>query len=184
MHENELWQVFHQNGQPVQGEGALDDAFDKDSDLVVGNAHVWLWRRTADDTIEVLLQKRAMTKKRKPGYYHISAGGHINLHESAIDAAMRETKEEMGITINPDQLYFVHVTRMPPNWNDLAHVYIYQLRGDETFSFDDGEVDSVQWHPIETFERMTNNTAAHKLVDSGGPYFRRLIETIRRQAAV
>lgn len=184
MHEDELWQVFHQNGQPIQEQGAIDDAFDDDPTLVVGNAHVWLWRKTTDGTVEVLLQKRAMTKKRKPGYYHISAGGHINIHESPINAAVRETKEEMGIEINPDHLYLVHVTRMPPHWNDLAHVYIYELNGDEIFSFDDGEVDGVEWRPVEVFERMTNDAAAHTLVDSGGPYFRRLIETIRRQSIV
>lgn len=182
MHENELWQIFDQNGRPIAGKGAIDDAFDDDPMLVVGNSHVWLWRRTADGTVDILLQKRAMTKKRKPGYYHISAGGHINVDETPLDAAVRETKEEMGIVIDPDQLYLVHVTRMPPHWNDLAHVYIYQLSGDEEFSFDDGEVESVEWHPIETFERMTNDTAAHKLVDSGGPYFQRLIETIKRQS--
>lgn len=182
MHEDELWQLFNQNGQPMAGRGAVDDAFDDDPTLVVGNSHIWLWRRAADGTVDILLQKRAMTKKRKPGYYHISAGGHINVGETPIDAAVRETKEEMGIAIDPNQLYLVHVTRMPPNWNDLAHVYIYQLNGDEEFSFDDGEVESVQWRPIELFERMTNDTAAHKLVDSGGPYFKRLIETIHRQS--
>lgn len=180
MHDDELWQVFRENGQPIVGRGALDDAFDADHLMVVGNAHVWFWKKT-DAGIEILLQKRAITKKRAPGYYHISAGGHINVGETAVAAAVRETTEEMGVSIDPDMLYLVHVTRTPRNWQDLAHVFIYQLKGDEQFSFDDGEVDSVSWYSIEEFESMTANADVRKLVNQGEPYFSALTAAIRRQ---
>lgn len=181
MHDGELWQIFSQNGQPLANRGALDDEFDQDPSLLVGNAHVWLWRRS-DNGVDVLLQKRSLTKKRAPGHYHISAGGHINMGETALDAAIRETSEELGVMLDPALLHLVHVTRMPSTWQDLAHVYIYELAGDESFSFDDGEVESVHWHTIEDFEKMTGDTDTHKLVNSGAPYFKTLIETIKRNA--
>lgn len=180
MHDGELWQAFYQNGQPVSGRGLVDDAFDDDATLVQGNAHVWLWREGASGP-EILLQKRAMTKKRAPGYLHISAGGHINVGETAPQAAVRETREEMGIELSASELYLVHVTRTPRNWNDLAHVFIYKLRGDERFSFDDGEVDSVQWHGLDEFSEMAKSADAHNLVDQGQAYFTALIEAIKRQ---
>lgn len=180
MHDGELWQAFRQNGQPVSGHGLVDDAFDEDLALVQGNAHVWLWRSTKAGP-EILLQKRSMTKKRAPGYLHISAGGHINVGETAPQAAVRETREEMGIELDEDDLYLVHVTRTPRNWNDLAHVFIYRLRGDERFSFDDGEVDSVCWYSLDEFDAMTQSADAHDLVDQGRAYFVSLIEAIKRR---
>jgi len=179
MHDGEIWQVFAENGQPVKGKGALDDAFDRDASLLMGNAHVWLWRRSLDG-IDVLLQRRSLTKKRRPGYYHISAGGHINLGENPVETAVRETKEELGLTLDPSRLYLAHIVRMPSKWRDFAHVYTYELGGDEEFSFDDGEVASVEWRPLETFHEMTKDTEAHNLVDSGGSYFEALIATLKR----
>ena len=183
MHDGELWQVFQQNGQPVKGRGLLDDAFDRGETLVQGNAHVWLWRK-AGGGLEILLQKRSLTKKHSPGYYHISAGGHVNLGETAVQAAVRETEEEVGVGIDPTSLYLVHTTRVLPNWNDLKHVFIYQLNGDEQFSFDDGEVDSVEWCDLDEFKKMTVDAKSYKLVDQGAAYFDPLITAIRRQASL
>jgi 8-oxo-dGTP pyrophosphatase MutT (NUDIX family) len=179
MHDDELWQVFAQNGEPISDRGAIDDAFDNDTTMVVGNAHVWFWKKSSDGVM-ILLQKRALTKKKAPGYYHISAGGHINVGETAVEAAVRETGEEMGVMLDPARLYLVYVTRTPRNWQDLAHVYAYELQGDETFSFDDGEVELVKWVELGTFQQMTQEATTHKLVDQGRSYFDPLIETIKR----
>jgi 8-oxo-dGTP pyrophosphatase MutT (NUDIX family) len=180
MHDGELWQVFSENGQPLEGRGAIDTDFTHDPLLVMGNSHVWMWHRT-NDGVKVLLQKRALTKKTSPGFYHISAAGHINVDEAPIDAALRETKEELGLTIDPWRLYLVQVTRSARNPQSLLYVYTYQLGGDEVFSFDDGEVELVKWHGLEEFVKMTNNSAAHRLIDQGQPYFVPLVEAIRRQ---
>jgi 8-oxo-dGTP pyrophosphatase MutT (NUDIX family) len=182
MHDGELWQVFQQNGQPVEGRGLIDDAFDKDETLVQGNAHVWFWRKTAAG-IDVLLQKRALTKKKSPGFYHVSAAGHINVGESALEAAVRETHEEVGVAIDPGLLYLVNVTRATKNLQSLLHVYIYELNGDEEFTFEDGEVDSVKWVNVDVFTKMTANAAEHKLVGQEAVYFDPLIAAIRRNAA-
>jgi isopentenyl-diphosphate delta-isomerase len=139
-----------------------------------------MWHRT-DAGAAILLQKRAKTKKTSPGMFHISAAGHINVDESPIDAAMRETKEELGITVDPALLYLVQVTRTARHPQSLLHVYTYELQGDEPFSFDDGEVELVSWHDISEFIRMTKDAAAHKLIDQGQPYFTPLVEAIRRQ---
>jgi isopentenyl-diphosphate Delta-isomerase len=179
MHEGELWQVFAENGQPIPDRGAADHAFDDDHSMVVGNAHVWFWKKTSEG-LAILLQKRSLTKKKAPGYYHISSGGHINVGETPVEAAVRETAEEMGVSLESDLLYLVQVVRTPRNWQDLAHVYVYELQGDEMFSFDDGEVELVKWVELGAFQQMTQEAATHKLVDQGRAYFDPLIETIRR----
>jgi 8-oxo-dGTP pyrophosphatase MutT (NUDIX family) len=181
VHDGELWQVFAENGQPVAGTGAIDDDFAHDDSLVMGNAHVWMWRKT-DKGADVLLQKRALTKKTSPGYYHISAAGHINVGESPIEAALRETKEELGVAIDPSRLYLVHVTRSHRHLQSLLYVYIYLLSGDETFSYDDGEVELTEWHSVDHFYDMTKNAEVYKLIDQGRPYFDPLIAAIKRHA--
>lgn len=182
MHDGELWQVFLENGQPVPGKGLTDDEFDAHPELVMANAHVWLWRKT-DTGAELLLQKRAASKKRSPGFYHISAAGHINVGETAVDAALRETKEEVGIILDPSRLYLVHVTRAKRHLTSLLYVFTYQLAGDEIFSFDDGEVELVKWCGLATFREMTEAAATHKLIDQGREYFDPLLEAIERQSA-
>ena len=52
---------------------------------------------------EILLQKRSMLKKSNPGKWGI-CGGKINLGETPIDAAVRETLEEVGINIERSKL--------------------------------------------------------------------------------
>jgi len=59
-------------------------------------AHVWI----VTSHSRVLLQRRAMEKENWPGYWDVSAAGHV----SAIEAAIRETFEELGLTITAEEL--------------------------------------------------------------------------------
>jgi 8-oxo-dGTP pyrophosphatase MutT (NUDIX family) len=95
---------------------------------------------------------------------------------------VRETREELGIDINPSDLYLVHVTRTERNPKSILHVYTRELSGDEEFSFDDGEVELVEWHDLEKFQEMTENAAEYKLIDQGRGYFDPLIAAIKRQS--
>lgn len=167
----EPWQLFANNGTPILGKGAHADVFDADKSLTMGNAHVWFWKKTQDGTIEVMLQKRGPVKKR-PGWFHISVGGHIDVGETALQTAVRECKEEMGIDINPDDLYFLFTSRVfGRSPQDIATVYLYELAGDETFAHNDGEVAGIMWIPFVTFKDMTLDPEAHMLVPMGDIYF-------------
>lgn len=175
----ELWQVFAENGEAIEGRGASDTEFSEDTSLVNGNSHVWCWR-DHDGIRQILLQKRAMTKRHKPGYYHASACGHINVGETAIDAALRETREELGLQLDASRLYFLQTVRGVTD-RHFKTVYIYQLSGDETFTFDDGEVDSVEWVSVAKFREMTEDAEKYKIVDQGGVYFDAVIGAIETQ---
>lgn len=70
-------------------------------------AHVWLV--TPDR--RVLLQRRALAKDNWPGKWDISVAGHVSAGESAIDAAVREAREELGLDLNPSELK--HIGTLP-----------------------------------------------------------------------
>jgi 8-oxo-dGTP pyrophosphatase MutT (NUDIX family) len=175
MHDDDLWQIFANNGAPVPGKGATHDIFDANESLNMGNAHIWFWKKDVDGNVEIMLQKRGPVKKR-PGWYHISAGGHINVGETALQAAVRECKEEMGHDIDPEKLYFLFTTRVfgrAPR--DIATVYLYELTGTEVFAHDDGEVAGFEWRTLDIFKEMTKNPESHMLVPMGNVYFRALL---------
>lgn len=61
---------------------------------------------------EILLLRRANTGY-KDGQWHLPSG-HLESGESVIDAAVREAREEVGVTIAPESLTFAHVMHRAP----------------------------------------------------------------------
>lgn len=179
MHSDELWQEYNHNGTPRDNKGYSPEEFRKHPNEVTGNAHIWFWRKDSAGNVEVLLQKRAMTKVSKPGMYHISAGGHVNVGETPVKAAARETFEEMGVIIDIDKLYYVGSMRLVKiNPNSIVNVYLYQLKGSEKFSYVDGEVDSVEWRSLDNFKNIITGPDKHNLVDQGIAYFTLLLDLL------
>ncbi|MBQ6414204.1 NUDIX domain-containing protein [Candidatus Saccharibacteria bacterium] len=156
MHRDEMWQVYAPNGEPVVGRGwdsALDNPEKSGSDTIVGIAIVFLYRFNEEGVLEFLWQRRSNKVDRFPGDYDISAGGHINMGESIVEAAIREAREEIGAEITADDLQFM--IEAPFNRNRFAWVYVVDWTGrPDEFTFDDGEVSEVKWVPyleMETF---------------------------------
>lgn len=81
-------------------------------------AHVWIV--TPDG--RVLLQKRSLEKENWPGYWDVSAAGHVSAGETAADAAVRETFEELGLRIAPDELRRIGVVREQYVLRDGAYI--------------------------------------------------------------
>ena len=78
----------------------------RDGDLH-GTAHVWLVRKNCLGRWEVLLQKRSADKDSFPGVYDVSSAGHLPAGEDFRKSAVRELKEELGISAGPEQLSFI-----------------------------------------------------------------------------
>jgi isopentenyldiphosphate isomerase len=69
--------------------------------------HIWI-RNAAGD---LLLQRRSMNKETFPGLLDISAAGHISAGDSSSDAAVREVREELGVSINNSDLKLLFTIR-------------------------------------------------------------------------
>ena len=97
----ELLDIVDENGVPT---GAVIDR-ETAHRLVIRHrtAHVWL-ARMRDGKAELLLQKRSENKDSHPGCYDISSAGHIPAGQDDVPSALRELKEELGLTARPDEL--------------------------------------------------------------------------------
>ena len=161
MHKDEIWQVYAPNGEPIIGSGwdsALDNPEKSGSDKIVGVAVVFLYRKNSEGELELLWQKRSEKVDRFPGDYDISAGGHINLGETIPQAAVRETREEIGVIISEKDLSFV--TMRPFNKNRFAWVFAVDFTGkEENFNFNDEEVSEVRWIKFDETEEFREKYA-------------------------
>ena len=87
-----------------------------------------------------------------------SCNRHINLGESIIEAAIRETHEEIGAKITAEDLQFV--TMRPFNKNRFAWVWCVnwtEREGD--FKFNDSEVSEVKWVPYAEMKEFREKYA-------------------------
>lgn len=165
---DEPWQVFGTNGEPVAGEARRRDEFTEE--LIMGASHVWLWCRRSG-TVEVLLQRRALTKSSWPGYYDISATGHIDAAESPVESAVRECGEELGVEIDREKLRYIFSLRTFLTKNEIDHVYLYEIEHDTKLSYDDGEVEGTEWVSYDDFLVRIAHPEQYNLLNQGNGYF-------------
>ncbi len=81
-----------------------------------------LWHRAVyafivDKDYNILLQKRSVNKKLWPNKWDVTIGGHVNAGEFGRQALIRECKEELGITINDDDIKYLVSTTSVYNKN-------------------------------------------------------------------
>lgn len=90
--------VLDENGN-LTGKTKLKDEAHRDG-IWHGASHVWI----VNPEGQLLVQKRSVNKISHPNKWDISAAGHIEAGEKPIDAAIRETEEELGLKFTPDAL--------------------------------------------------------------------------------
>lgn len=112
----ELIDVLDANGHPT-GERKPKEAIHRDGDWHRA-AHVWIV--TPDR--QVLLQKRAAVKENWPGWWDVSAAGHCSAGESAVETAVRETEEELGLTLDTRDLVHIATFRDPVVLRDGRYI--------------------------------------------------------------
>ncbi len=69
-----------------------------------------------------LIQRRAMTKEYFPGIWDITCGAALS-GEDSIDAAIRETKEELGIDVSTFDRTFIGISHC---YDCVNHVYLFR----------------------------------------------------------
>lgn len=173
----ELWQVYDSDGNAVAGRGEEADAFAQNPALYMGNSHIWLWR-DFEGSRQVLVQKRADHVARRPGYLHASASGHVNVNESALGAAVRESFEELGVRLDERELKELFMLQGGLRNESFNYVYAYKAKPDLELVINPDEVQSVSWIEIHHFDSMRARPEDYMLIDLGQDYFSHLIGAI------
>lgn len=102
---------------------------------------------------QLLLQKRALTKKIQPGKWDTSVGGHIASGEPLEEAIFRETLEELGIKLEQKSLIPVKKYIFQSSI-EREYVYSYVYRHDGPIDFQKEEIDEVAFFTIPDIERL------------------------------
>ena len=118
-----------------------------------------LWHRHSSCWImnnngEILLQKRASTKKRNPSKWS-KTGGHVETGETPIKALKREVLEEIGIKLRDDQIEFIKEFKNNTESNKSFN-YNYFVRVNyriEEYIIQKEELSEVRYFTIEEIEQ-------------------------------
>lgn len=97
---------------------------------------------------QVFLQKRSMTKDRQPGLWDSSASGHVDSGETYDACALRELREELGLSLQqaPRPLFKLSASAE----TDQEHVWVYRCEAEGPFSLHPEEIERGAWfHPEE-----------------------------------
>ena len=62
--------------------------------------------------------------------------------------------------------------------NDIVTVYLYELQGDEEFTYIDGEVESYEWRTLDDFKAIALDPETHNLINQGRLYFDSLVNSV------
>ncbi len=90
----------------------------------VPSASIVMLLKNEDGKTKVLLQRRQNTGFMD-GLWDLSCSGHVEHGESMTQAAAREAKEELGVTVLPDKLeFFTFVHKREEEW-DLTYYNAY-----------------------------------------------------------
>ncbi|MDE5636911.1 MAG: NUDIX domain-containing protein, partial [Alistipes sp.] len=142
--------------------------------LLHRTAHVWLLRRR-NGRAEVLLQRRSENKESCPGCWDISSAGHIPAGMGFVESALRELREELGLTASADELvrcgrrrFFYRETfhGRPFVDNQISDVYALwrDVRAEE-LAIQTDELDAVRWMPFdELVHAVAHGTMRHCIV--------------------
>ena len=133
---------------------------------------------------EILLEKRASTKKQSPNKWGLCAG-HIEAGDIPENAILREVKEEIGIDITKKELKFLEVFRRDKKFNNGQHnntyIYIYIYRTNkkvEDYTIQIEELSEVKYFPVDVVEKaLEENNSDYAFYDE--PYIKEILNKIK-----
>ena len=129
-----------------------------------------LWHKAVSLTIlnkdkdKVLLQLRAKDRKLWPNLWDNTAGGHVDAGEWGYETVVRETAEELGVTIDPHKMIFIGATSSdetsPGMINRHFNEYYVTFQDVDLadIKLQDAEVADIKWFDVSDLkDRIRNN---------------------------
>lgn len=125
----ELVDVLDENGNKTGEKATLDDICNRG-----------LWHNSVHAIIitkdhKIIAQKRSLSIVMNPDMIELSVGGAVNSAEEPLQAIIRETKEELGIHVEPSEVIYINKRRYNKHYKKLnktsktiLHTYVIKLR--------------------------------------------------------
>ena len=166
---SELWDVYDGNGQKTGR--TMERGVPKPGEYMLC-VHIYL--HTPDGRF--LVQKRSKTKESHPGEWDVTGGAVLHGEES-IDAAIRETLEEIGISLSKDELHFVSRIKKRKS---CADVYFAEKAFElSACTLQEEEVEEVSFVSGEELLKMEKNERLREI-----PYMEVIERAVRRRGFV
>ena len=143
--QDELFDVLLPDGTP-SGHTKPRGDIHRDGDWH-RSLHIWFFRMCGG-RIQVLFQRRSLTKDTWPGALDVTVGGHFRAGET-LEETVREAAEEVGVAVRPQELTRIgqrFAVSRDDRWLDreVAEVYATRIHPDLTkLRLHAEEVDSI-----------------------------------------
>ncbi len=116
--------------------------------------HIWIYSPNG----EVLVQLRAHDKLLFPDKWDVSVAGHISAGDEPVLSALREIKEEIGLTVKKEELEFFNVVKQKQIFRDIKnnefyYIYFLKFKGDiKNWTLQKEEVQKIKFMPLHELE--------------------------------
>lgn len=147
--EEEIFDIYTRDGKYL---GTKPKSFCHSDNPGVYHKPVWIWIINSNN--EILIQKRAATKKQSPNKWDMPCAGHVVAGESSIEGATREIKEELGIDTKESDYEHIGEYIYDKNF-EIAQIYLIKLDNKiSDFQLQKEEVAEVKWLSLDNFKKI------------------------------
>lgn len=144
--------------------------------------HVWLYTRNG----QILVQLRGRNKKSFPLLWDVSVAGHVEAGEEIALAALRETKEEIGLSLKLQDLEKIGVFKSRQVHSEefmdfeFHHCFIAELKVPvNKLKRQKSEVEEIKLIPLITFaDEVWGLGRPSKYVPHETSYYKKVVESI------
>ncbi len=145
----EIFDVYTRDGKYL---GTKPKSFCHSENPGVYHKPVWIWIVNSNN--EILIQKRAATKKKSPNLWDMPSAGHVVTGETSIEGAIRETKEELGIDTKESDYEYIG-EYIKDKAFEIAQIYLTKLDIKATsLKLQEEEVAEIKWVSLDEFKKI------------------------------
>jgi len=176
---DELIDIYNEDNESLDAQIMKSEAHKKG--LWHRTAHIWIYNSNG----EMLLQLRAKNKEFYPDMWDISVAGHVSLGEDPEISALREIKEEIGLSIKKEDLDFFKIRKNKEVFNDLQnnefyYIYLFKFDGSiKELNIQKDELSEIIFLPVEKIEEELKEHP-DKYVPHGD-YWTEIINQVKRR---
>src|SRR6056297_3506246 len=178
---DELIDILDANGNPT-GTSELKSKAHR-LGLFHATVHIWMYTNTG----KILLQQRGQNKDTYPLLWDVSVAGHIGAGEKEELTAIRETKEEIGLTIQEEALEKIGVYKSMQKHhdklidNEFHHTFLCELKVPiRLLQKQESEVADLKLLSLVNFEReLDSDKLANRYVPHTHGYYQEIKTSIK-----